>query len=132
MYIESDELVKLFCGREEECTMHIFCLYLLPPFVCINQPWWVFEHQVCAIEHLVHMLSRQCWLYPQPVIMEKKMIWFVLVRRSFCWAVDRLKEKRCIINTRSQKHFVIASFHKTLLPIMNIQQLPSVEPQQYS
>ena len=53
-----------------ECTMQIACFQLVvTPLVSINQPWWVFHHQVCVIEHLVHMLLwRWCWLCIQPVI----------------------------------------------------------------
>ena len=40
-----------------ECTMHIACIHLVvTPLVCINQPWWVFLHQQCVVEHLVHVL----------------------------------------------------------------------------
>ena len=40
-----------------ECTMHIACFHLVvTPLVSINQPWWVFHHQVCVVEHLVHVL----------------------------------------------------------------------------
>ena len=40
-----------------EYTMHIACFHLVvTPLVSINQPWWVFHHQVCVVEHLVHVL----------------------------------------------------------------------------
>ena len=51
-----------------ECTMHIACIHLVvTPLVCTNQPWRVFCHQVCVVEHLVHMLW-WCWLCLKPVI----------------------------------------------------------------
>ena len=38
-----------------ECTMHISCFHLVvTPLVSINQPCWLFHHQVCVIEHIVH------------------------------------------------------------------------------
>ena len=54
-----------------ECTMHIACIHLVvTPLVCINQPWWVFHHQVCVVEHLVHVLWC-CWLCLKPAIATK-------------------------------------------------------------
>ena len=52
-----------------ECTMHIWCFHLVvTPLVSIHQPWCVFQHQVCVIEHLVHVLWMWWWLCLQPVI----------------------------------------------------------------
>ena len=32
-----------------ECTMHIACIHpVVTSLVCIHQPWWVFQHQVCC------------------------------------------------------------------------------------
>ena len=54
-----------------ECTMHISCFHLVvTPFVSINQPWWMFHHQVCVAEHLVHVLWWR-WLCHKPVITTK-------------------------------------------------------------
>ena len=40
-----------------ESTMHIWCFHLVvTPLVSIRQPWCVFQHQVCVVEHLVHVL----------------------------------------------------------------------------
>ena len=70
--------------------MHIACFYLVVTlFVCINQPWWVFHHHVCVVEHLVHVLWRWCWLCLQSVITmiddvaccyEKMLMLFELLR----------------------------------------------------
>ena len=39
-----------------EYTIHILCFhFVVTPLVSINQPCWVFHHQVCVIEHIVHM-----------------------------------------------------------------------------
>ena len=52
-----------------ECTMHIACFHLVvTTLVSINQPWWVFHHQVCVVEHLVHVLWWWWWLCLKPVI----------------------------------------------------------------
>ena len=51
-----------------ECTMHIACFHLVvTSLVCINQPWWLFHHQVSVVEHLVNVLL-WCWLCLKPVI----------------------------------------------------------------
>ena len=48
--------------------MHIACFHLVTPFVCINQSWWVFHHQVCVVEQSICVSRRWCWLCLQPVI----------------------------------------------------------------
>ena len=49
--------------------MHIACFHLVvTPLVCVHQEWWVLEHEVCVVEHLVCILRWWCWLCLQPVI----------------------------------------------------------------
>ena len=50
--------------------MHIACINpVVTSLVSINQPWWVFHHQVCVVvEHLVHVLWQWWWLCLKPVI----------------------------------------------------------------
>ena len=37
--------------------MYIACFHIVvTPLVCINQEWWMLEHQMSVIEQLVHTL----------------------------------------------------------------------------
>ena len=49
--------------------MHIACFHLVvTPLVCVNQEWWVLEHEVRVVEQSICVSRRWCWLCLQTVI----------------------------------------------------------------